>query len=113
MADLSAVRPIRFAAPTRGHVPAPERDPRLAPEALRVFAGEHRFAGGARPLPALTPREGEVLALLAHRYTDLEIAAALSISRRTASHHVASILAKLGVRNRRQAGAVAARHGLG
>ena len=45
----------------------------------------------------LTPRETEVLRLLARHYTDREIADALSISPRTAMHHVSHILAKLGV----------------
>lgn len=72
----------------------------------------HRAGGATVPLARLSPREREVLAFLAHRFTDLEIAEALSISRRTASHHVASILAKLGVANRRQAGALAIHHGL-
>ncbi len=78
-----------------------------------LLTPEHRFGGIAIPRYELTPREREVLAFLVHRYTDQEIADELSISVRTASHHVASILAKLGVANRRQAGALAARHGLG
>jgi DNA-binding NarL/FixJ family response regulator len=50
-----------------------------------------------------------VLRLLARRWTDKEIAAALGISPRTAMGHVAAVLAKLGVRNRREAAAVAGR----
>jgi predicted ATPase/DNA-binding CsgD family transcriptional regulator len=60
----------------------------------------------------LTRRETEVLWLLVKRQTDGEIADALHISRRTAHHHVGRILAKLGVSNRREAGAAAARLGL-
>jgi DNA-binding CsgD family transcriptional regulator len=55
----------------------------------------------------LTYRESEVLELLGQRRTDAEIAAALSISRRTASSHVGSIMSKLGVNNRRDAVAIA------
>lgn len=60
----------------------------------------------------LTSRECEVLELLCQRYTDPEIADFLFISPRTVNHHVGRILAKLGARNRREAGAAAIRHGL-
>jgi non-specific serine/threonine protein kinase len=51
----------------------------------------------------LTMRELEVLRLLAAGRSDKEIAATLFISRRTASHHVAAIRHKLGVRSRSEA----------
>lgn len=51
-------------------------------------------------VPALMPRESEVLALLAEGQTDSEIAAALSISERTAGNHVQHIMHKLGVTSR-------------
>lgn len=60
----------------------------------------------------LTPRESEVLAHLARGATNRQIAAALVISEKTAGIHVSNILAKLGVRNRGQAAAVAFRNGL-
>jgi len=60
----------------------------------------------------LTRREREVLALLAQRYTDPEIADALFISPSTASRHVANISSKLGVSGRREIAAVATRHAL-
>lgn len=54
-----------------------------------------------RPIfPGLTPREGEVLALLAEGQSDSDIAAALSISERTAGNHVQHIIHKLGVKSR-------------
>ena len=59
----------------------------------------------------LSPRELEVLGLLGRRYTDKEIAAVLFISPRTVARHVTGIFTKLGVASRREAAAVAARHG--
>jgi DNA-binding CsgD family transcriptional regulator len=61
---------------------------------------------------ALTSREEEVLDLLTQRLTNGEIAERLFISPRTAGTHVANLLAKLGAANRRQAAAIAVRHGL-
>ena len=60
----------------------------------------------------LTARELEVLGYLVQRYTDREIAGALTISVRTVTTHVARILTKLGVQGRRQAATEAARLGL-
>jgi DNA-binding NarL/FixJ family response regulator len=67
------------------------------------------------PEPAalgLTSRELEVLRLLAAGYTNPQIGEALYISRKTASHHVSSVLTKLGVRTRVEAAGVAHRLGL-
>jgi DNA-binding CsgD family transcriptional regulator len=63
-----------------------------------------RSAQPSKPAPRgrydLTPREHEVLALLASGRSDGEIAEALFISKKTASFHVASIKGKLGARSR-------------
>jgi DNA-binding CsgD family transcriptional regulator/tetratricopeptide (TPR) repeat protein len=60
----------------------------------------------------LTPRQLEVLELVAEGMRDSEIAARLVLSERTVGHHVGAILRKLGVRNRSQATAEAVRLGL-
>jgi DNA-binding CsgD family transcriptional regulator/tetratricopeptide (TPR) repeat protein len=66
---------------------------------------------GPAGLPALTEREREVLDLLVEARTNRQIASRLYISEKTVSVHVSNILAKLGVRSRAEAAALArARH---
>ena len=60
----------------------------------------------------LTPREREVLRLVAQGRTNREIAGALFVSHRTATTHVANILGKLGVASRTEAAAWAVREGV-
>jgi predicted ATPase/DNA-binding CsgD family transcriptional regulator len=60
----------------------------------------------------LTSREREVLRLLPQGLTNKEIGAALFITERTATTHVAHIFAKLGVNSRTQAAALAVERGL-
>jgi DNA-binding NarL/FixJ family response regulator len=72
-------------------------------------------AGGGRPgavRHGLTPRELEVLALVAAGRSNRQIGEELFISTKTASVHVSNILAKLGVSGRGEAAAVAHRDGL-
>jgi len=57
----------------------------------------------------LTPREAQVLALVARGYTDREIAATLVISVKTVSVHVSHILRKVGAPNRLEAAQIAHR----
>jgi len=80
---------------------------RFAARALRHFVD---VARRGRPpvspegdLLSLSPRENDVLAMLADGLTDREIANALTISPRTVETHVSNILHKLSVRNRADA----------
>jgi DNA-binding CsgD family transcriptional regulator/tetratricopeptide (TPR) repeat protein len=76
---------------------------------LDLRAADQTTAGPADPLTALhlTPREAEVLALLAVGRTNREIGRELFISEKTASVHVSNLLRKLGVPNRLEAAAIA------
>jgi DNA-binding NarL/FixJ family response regulator len=59
----------------------------------------------------LTARQLDVLELLREGLTDPEIAQRLVLSVKTVNHHVAAVLGKLGVSNRREAARAAARMG--
>lgn len=60
-------------------------------------------ASQTQQLAALTPREREVLSLIATGASNQEIAEILSISRKTVKNHVSNILGRLDVRDRTQA----------
>ena len=81
-------------------------------EALRRRLGPRGAPADAGPAE-LTPREREVLALVAEGLTNAELAERLYISPRTAGVHVSNILAKLGMSSRTEAAAWAVRSGLG
>jgi DNA-binding CsgD family transcriptional regulator/tetratricopeptide (TPR) repeat protein len=73
---------------------------------------EPRRTERIRDLDALTPREQEVLALVATGRSNREIAAALFISAKTVSVHISNVLGKLEAGSRTEAVAVARRRGL-
>jgi DNA-binding CsgD family transcriptional regulator len=89
---------------------------RLARQALKRLGAESVPSGAraaTRAHPAgLTPREQEVLGLLAQRLTDEQIADRLVLSVRTVHHHVSSVLTKLGVSSRHEAAQEARDRGL-
>ncbi|MCZ6636376.1 MAG: response regulator transcription factor [bacterium] len=71
-----------------------------------------RITGNRTDPDALTPRELEVLGILAQGLLNKEIGDCLSITERTVKFHVSSILGKLGAGNRTEAVAIAAQRGL-
>ena len=62
--------------------------------------------------PELTPREQEVVKLIAEAHTNREIAAILHLSEKTVESHRANVLQKLGMRDRVELVRYAIRHGL-
>ncbi len=77
-----------------------------------------RALGSAAPTAAaelpdgLSPREVQILALVAQGLSNRQVGAELSISEHTAANHVRSILRKTGCANRTEAASYAHRHGL-
>jgi DNA-binding NarL/FixJ family response regulator len=67
---------------------------------------------GQEPRNLLTPRETEVIKLVAESYTNRQIADALTISEKTVDRHRANILEKLGMRDRVELTRYAIRNGL-
>ncbi len=82
-----------------------------AVEAVRRAVGHSRSPRPAAPAE-LTPREVEVLRLIAIGHTTAQVAHALTISPKTADHHIQHIYAKIGASNRSVATIFAMRHGL-
>lgn len=92
-------------------------DALLAPAITRRLVKRFAQQGGGsaalhRDLASLTPREREVLGLLARGLSNAELAARLHLAETTVKTHVARILAKLGLRDRAQAVIVAYETGL-
>ena len=110
---LAAASPELAVAEARSALEAFERlgakgDADAADALLRSLGAPGRT--GPKRVGVLTRREQEVLRLVGLGLSNPEIAQRLFISRKTAAHHVSSVLAKLGVRNRAGAIAYATRH---
>jgi DNA-binding NarL/FixJ family response regulator len=90
-------------------------EPFLYPAAVAALIQdylERARSGDEAPEDPLSPRELEVLKLIAEAYTSDQIAQELSISRRTVDRHRENILAKLGMRDRVQLTRYAIKRGL-
>jgi len=85
--------------------------PRLAGFVLDAFRSGERVGGDAE-LEELTPREREVLQLIARGYMYKEIAARLSLSVKTVESHVSSVLRKLQLSTRHELTRWATQHRL-
>ena len=90
-------------------------EPFLYPAAVTALIRDYLDrARGGEPVPAdtLTPRELEVVKLVAEGYTTDEIADTLVISKKTVEHHRSHVLEKLGMRDRVELTRYAIRRGL-
>ncbi|MFM2130747.1 MAG: Glycerol metabolism activator [Pseudomonadota bacterium] len=88
-----------------------ERD--TPPAGMAEAAAPFLAAEGRTPVSILTPRQRDVLGLIATGKRNAEIARVLEISPRTVQIHVSTILKLLGVGNRTEAALLARKHGLG
>jgi DNA-binding NarL/FixJ family response regulator len=110
-AHRAPLEPAAAATELRVEVRAGRLDADAA-EAVLAAAG-HRTSTRRRSAPAgMTPRELEVLLLVARGASNKEIARALVIAEKTAANHVEHIYAKIDVSTRAAAALYAMRHGL-
>jgi two-component system, NarL family, nitrate/nitrite response regulator NarL len=87
----------------------------VADRVLEEFARSRtspRTGGAPVALPTLTPREREVLTLVARGQTNREIGTALNVAENTVRRHLQNILEKLRLRNRAELAVYATRHAL-
>jgi DNA-binding NarL/FixJ family response regulator len=89
-------------------------EPFLYPGAVTALVKDYlrRTRNGEKGDDPLTPRETEVVKLVAESYTNRQIAEALVISEKTVARHRANILEKLGMRDRVELTRYAIRNGL-
>ena len=115
-----------LAAGASGYIPKRGADQELI-DAIRTVAGGRPFFSSAaqralmdqwaedgltEPADELTPRELEVVKLIAEAYTNRQIADALQLSEKTVESHRSNLLAKLGMRDRVELVRYAIRRGL-
>ena len=87
-------------------------EPFLSPPAVRAVMRAYLADPGSVSENPLTPREQEVVKLVAEAHTTASIAELLTISPRTVERHRENVLAKLGMRDRVELTRWAIRHGL-
>jgi DNA-binding NarL/FixJ family response regulator len=87
-------------------------EPFLYPAAVTALIRDYLDRGDTAPADPLTPRELEIVKLVAEGRTSEEIAQALVISKKTVEHHRSNILEKLGMRDRVDLTRYAIRRGL-
>lgn len=107
-------RPERSAAEAATELRAEARAGRLDGEAVNAVlrAAGHRVPGRREWPAGLTPREAEVLALLARGHANKEIARRLYVTPKTVANHVEHIYSKIEVSSRAAATLFATQHGL-
>jgi LuxR family maltose regulon positive regulatory protein len=116
---------LAYALEQLGRRPAAEREIRAGQDAFRrlgaareVARAEEMLKRPAKPArpdrtrDALTPRQVEILRLVAQGMSNPDIAARLELSDHTVKRHVANLLTRLGLSSRAAAAAYAARQGL-
>jgi DNA-binding NarL/FixJ family response regulator len=95
-----------------GAIRAVARDEPFLTNAAERSLVRRWMADGAPPKIPLTPREEEVVKLIAEAHTNSEIAGLLHLSEKTVESHRANVLRKLGMRDRVQLVRYAIRRGL-
>jgi DNA-binding NarL/FixJ family response regulator len=110
---LKSVKPDELFRRLRGVVRGEAAiSPLLAAKILSEFARLDQSVPVPRTVEGLSPRETEVLGLVAKGLTNREIGESLHIAENTVKNHLRNILDKLHLSNRAQAAAFAVRHGL-
>ncbi len=110
---LKSVKPDELFRRLRGVVRGEAAiSPLLAAKILSEFARLDQSVPVPRTVEGLSPRETEVLGLVAKGFTNREIGESLHIAENTVKNHLRNILDKLHLSNRAQAAAFAVRHGL-
>lgn len=90
----------------------PPISPSIARKLMRQFEVNQTHASNSKEIKGLSPREIEVLALIAQGLMTKQVADQLSLSKHTINDLIKSIYKKLGIRSRSEATLQASRHGL-